>query len=196
MGVTKLVIASHNPGKLKEYKGLCEPYGVTVSSAGEWNLAEPEETGSTFQENALLKARYVAEHANTLSMGDDGGLVIPALDGHPGVQSARWAKEMGGFEKARLVLEDMLKDKSPAAYFQISLALYDPQTQQAQFFEGKCFGSLSFPARGEEGFGYDSIFMPQGYDQTFAQLGIEVKKKISHRAQAFSRLIKALFKAP
>lgn len=193
MTFKRLVIATHNNGKLNEYRGVFEPYGVAVSSAGEWKLSEPDETGASFRENASIKACYAAVETNIPALGDDGGLVIPALDGHPGIRSSRWAEESGGFEKAHLLLEEMLANKSHEAYFEIALALHDPDTQQTKFFEGKCPGTLSFPARGKDGFGYDPIFVPKGHDKSFAQLGIEVKKKISHRARALSSLINTLF---
>jgi len=188
-----LVIASHNPGKLREYKGLFDKFGVEVASAGDLNLPEPEETGTTFQENAELKAKYVGDLTKSVSLGDDGGLVIPALGGHPGIKSARWAKEIGGFKQAHLALEKMLEGKSKDAYFHLVLALYDPDTEITQYFEGKCPGKLSFPARGDEGFGYDPIFIPEGYEQTFAELGVEVKKQVSHRARALKALTEGVF---
>lgn len=190
---TQLVLATHNPGKLQEYKGVFQPYGIEIFTAKDLNVPEPLETGSTFKENAELKARHASSYTGHVALSDDGGLCIPSLGGHPGLHSGRWAKKMGGFPQAHAKLEEMTQGKSREAFFQLVLALHDPRTDQIQFFEGKRAGRIDFPARGEAGFGYDPIFIPEGYDQTISELGMEVKRQISARAKALQALVKTVF---
>lgn len=191
--LTELVIASHNPGKLKEYQGVFEPYGVRVYTTADFDISEPEETGTTFEENAILKAKHSAILSGKPALGDDGGVVIPALGGQPGLRSGRWAKELGGFDKAFIELEKLLDGKPKEASFQIVLAVYNPYTEAAQTFFGECRGHLVFPARGKSHLGYDPILIPEGYDKTMAELGLEGKSKISHRTKALEKLKTAFF---
>lgn len=192
---TKLVLATHNEGKVQEFLPMLAPLGVELISAGSLGLPEPEETGATFEENAVLKARGAAEASGLPALADDSGLVIPALDGAPGIHSARMAKEAGGFPAMFDRLERMLAERgaepgSPA-YFIAVLCLALPGGGE-QCFEGRVEGRLSFPARGRAGFGYDPIFIPGGHAQTFSEFPPEVKNRLSHRARAVEKFIAAV----
>jgi XTP/dITP diphosphohydrolase len=189
----KLVIASHNQGKVHEIEELLRPYNITVISAGFLGLDEPEETGTTFIANAELKARAAAGVANLPALADDSGLVVPALNGDPGIYSARWAGPAKDFNMAMGLVEEGLNgidDRS--AYFVAALALCWPDGR-CENFEGRVDGSLVWPARGDLGFGYDPMFQPHGNDQTFGEMGPGTKHAISHRANAFTKLTRACF---
>jgi XTP/dITP diphosphohydrolase len=194
----RLVIASHNPGKVQEIAALLQPYGVEVVSAGALGLAEPEETGSSFAENAALKARAAATSAKLPALADDSGLVVPALGGDPGIYSARWAgpeKDFGvAMEKVEKALgesEDPGKD-GRRAHFTCALAIAWPDGH-VETFEGAVHGTLVWPPRGERGFGYDPIFQPDGRKKTFGEMKPEKKHTISHRARAFKLFVDACF---
>jgi XTP/dITP diphosphohydrolase len=189
-----LVVASHNTGKVREIFDLLKPYGIAVRGAAELGLAEPEETGKTFAENAVLKARAAAVVSKLPAIADDSGLVVPALDGSPGIYSARWAGPDRDFKLAmakveRLFAELKLTDRT--AKFVCALAYCEP-SGNAQVFEGEVHGQLVFPPRGNKGFGYDPLFVPKGYTETFGELDPPVKHGISHRARAFEKFSKAL----
>lgn len=194
----RLVIASHNPGKVREIADLLSPFGVDVVPAAEFGLAEPEETGVTFAENAILKA-----HAATLACGlpalaDDSGLAVDALDGRPGIHSARWAGEERDFAAAMARLEQEMEGiPDRRARFVCALALAWPDkegaTPETVVFEGTVEGTLVFPPRGDKGFGYDPIFVPEGYDVTFGEMAGHKKHAISHRANAFAGLVAECF---
>ena len=189
----KLVIASHNKGKVREIGELLAPLGLSVVSAGEMNVDEPEETGSTFAENAILKAENTLQKTNLPALADDSGIVIPALDGAPGIYSARWAGDSKDFSIAftRIKKELAAKNVNPEnidAYFICSLCLAIPN-EQPQIFEGRIDGKLTFPPRGKNGFGYDPIFIPDGYTQTFAEMDFDKKHAVSHRAKAFKKFL-------
>ncbi len=189
----KLVIATHNKGKLKEIADLLAPFNVQVISAGELNLPEPEETGVTFIENATIKALASAQAANLPALADDSGLAVHALNGEPGVYSARWAGESKDFVMAMGKINDMLNDKEDkSAHFACALVLAWPDGHTEEF-EGQVQGNISWPPRGEKGFGYDPFFVPVGHDKTFAELDLSVKQSMSHRANAFKLLIEACF---
>tara|TARA_B100001939_G_scaffold339572_2_gene346550 strand:+ start:5545 stop:6183 length:639 start_codon:yes stop_codon:yes gene_type:complete len=201
----KLVVASHNPGKVREISDLLRPYGVDIYSAAELDLPEPEETGTTFMENAELKARAAAKASGLVALADDSGLVVRALDGQPGVHSARWAvrPDTGkrdfayGMEKLHQRLEEKGVDKRHA-HFSCALSLAWPPSREepeghVETFEGRVFGVLVWPPRGERGFGYDPIFRPDGYEITFGEMEPAEKHDISHRADAFRKLIRACF---
>lgn len=190
-----LVIASHNEGKVREIRELLTPYSMKVISAAEVGVDEPEETGDTFIANAELKARNTALHANLPALADDSGLVIPALGGAPGIYSARWAGPNKDFSVAFARIQKELGDKDPAAYFVCVLSLYLPDGQMHSF-EGRIDGTLTFPPRGEKGFGYDPIFIPEGYAITFAEIAPAEKTHISHRARAFEKFETFLKKSP
>ncbi len=189
----RLVIASHNPGKVKEIGDLLRPYGAEAIAAGELGLAEPEETGSTFAENAELKALAAARQANLPALADDSGLAVDALDGRPGIRSARWAGPDKDFAVAMRRVEDELGGAAErGARFVCALALAWPDGH-CETFEGEVKGSLVWPPRGTRGFGYDPIFVPNGFDLTFGEFGPEAKHAISHRADAFRKLVEASF---
>jgi XTP/dITP diphosphohydrolase len=195
----KLVIASHNAGKVREIRDLLAPFGIEPVSAGELGLAEPEETGTTFAENALLKARASAEGSGLPALADDSGLCVNALGGAPGVYTADWA-ERQWFEgaagrdwyMAMGKVEGMLAEKGAdvdrSAAFVCTLALAWPDGHY-QIYEGRVEGTLTWPPRGTLGFGYDPVFVPAGGTQTFAEIDPEAKHAVSHRAEAFARLV-------
>ena len=197
------MIASHNQGKVREIRALLEPFGIDPVSAGDLGLPEPDETGTTFAENALLKAHASAQAAGCVALADDSGLCVAALGGAPGVYTADWA-ERQWFEgpqgrdwymamgKVEGLLAQIGSEADRSAYFVCTLALVWPDGH-AEVFEGRVNGSLTWPPRGLMGFGYDPVFVAEGSDQTFAELDPEHKHSISHRADAFAKLVKACF---
>ena len=192
----KLVIASHNKGKVREIGELLAPLGLSVISAGEMGVDEPEETGDSFAENATLKALNTAEKTGLPALADDSGLCVEDLGGSPGIYSARWAGEAKDFTVAFDRIQKELSDigidsPNPKAYFICSLCLAVPDAD-VQIFEGRIDGVLTFPPRGEHGFGYDPIFIPDGYDITFAEMNDAEKPAISHRAIAFKKFLESL----
>lgn len=192
-GGGRLVVASHNPGKVREITELLEPFPAEVISAGELNLPEPEETGSTFIANAELKALASAQGANAVALADDSGLAVTALDGAPGIYSARWAGPDKDFALAMEKIESEMGDATDrTAKFVCALTLAWPDGH-CETFEGRVSGTLTFPPRGDLGFGYDPIFVPDGYDITFAEMDPAKKHSMSHRADAFTKLVAACF---
>ena len=203
LGSGTLVIATHNAGKLKEISALLEPYGVKCLSAGSLGLPEPAETGTTFVENALIKARAAAEASGMAALADDSGLAVDALGGRPGVYTADWA-ERQWFEgepgrdwfmamgKVEGMLQQIGPDADRSCAFHCTLALAWPNGEHA-VYEGKAPGNLTWPPRGELGFGYDPVFVPKGRDQTFAEIDQAEKHTISHRADAFAKLVAEQF---
>jgi XTP/dITP diphosphohydrolase len=185
-----LVVASHNPGKIAEIEELLAPYGIATLGAGALGLAEPEETGQTFEANAALKARLAAAASGLVALADDSGLVVPALGGAPGIYSARWAGPGKDFSVAMARVERELGDNERRAYFVAVLALAWPDGEEA-LFRGEAHGHLEFPPRGTRGFGYDPIFVADGYRETFGEMDPAVKHQISHRARAFATLREA-----
>ena len=199
----KLVIASHNQGKVREMRVLLEPFGMELISAADLGLPEPEETGTTFAENALLKAHAAAQGSGLPALADDSGLCVAALGGAPGVYTADWAERQsyeGGpgrdWYMAMGKVEGKLAELGPhtdrSAYFISTLALAWPDGTQA-VFEGRAPGSLSWPPRGTMGFGYDPVFVPEGRTQTFAELEQAEKMALNHRTYAFAKLVAAVF---
>jgi len=194
--VERIIIASRNKGKINEFKKLFEKEGVTVLSLDDLDMTIPEieETGATFHENAKIKAETVASIVNEPVIADDSGLVVDALNGRPGVYSARYAGEptddVKNYEKVLDELE-AVEEKNRTARFVAVLALSRPG-EETLFFEGKCEGKIAYEPKGEHGFGYDPIFIPDGYDVTMAQLTGDEKNKISHRFHALERLKKWL----
>jgi XTP/dITP diphosphohydrolase len=190
----KLVIASHNPGKVREILEMLGPYGIEPVSAAELDLPEPEETGTTFLANAELKALQAADLTGLPALADDSGLCVDALNGDPGIFSARWAGEGKDFRVAMQRVNDALEaagpDVSRDAHFMCVLALAWPDGH-VEWFEGRVDGSLAWPPRGTGGFGYNPIFVPEGSDQTFAEMP-DAKKAISHRARAFDAMMAAV----
>jgi XTP/dITP diphosphohydrolase len=190
-----IVVASHNTGKVREIRDLLAPFAVTVRSAAELGLAEPEETGTTFIANAELKARAAALASQLPALADDSGLAVDALNGAPGIYSARWAGPDKDFATAMKRLEQGLADvKEPRARFICALALCWPDGH-CEVFEGKVEGHLAFPPRGSHGFGYDPIFIADGHAITFGEMAPPAKHAISHRAEAFRQLVRACFGA-
>ena len=189
----KLVIASHNKGKVVEIRDLLKPLAVDVVSAADLDLEEPEETGSTFVANAELKARAAAGASGLPALADDSGLVVDALGGDPGIFSARWAGPTRDFRIAMERVERELNGNGDRrAHFIAVLSLCWPDGH-CESFEGKVFGKLAWPPRGERGFGYDPIFIPDGHDITFGEMDPAEKHTISHRADAFRQLLAACF---
>lgn len=187
----KLVIASHNPGKLGEIAELLGPLNIEVVGAAALGLAEPDETGHTFAENAALKARAAARVAKLPALADDSGLAVAALNGAPGIYSARWAGPKKDFAVAMRKVEDGLRDQHDRrATFVAALALAWPDGQ-CHVFEGTVDGTLVWPPRGDKGFGYDPVFVPAGHMITFGEMEPEKKHQMSHRARAFAKLVKA-----
>jgi XTP/dITP diphosphohydrolase len=186
-----LVVATHNPGKLGEFRDLLEPFELEVLSAGALNVPEPAETGETFEENAQLKAVFTAFASGLPALSDDSGLAVEALGGAPGIHSARWAGEPRDFNRAMARVEDELNAKGPTgtgarrAKFVCVLCLANAMGT-VQFFEGTAEGHLVWPPRGTKGFGYDPMFVPDGYDETFGEMDPAQKHAISHRAKAFA----------
>ena len=188
-----LVIASHNAGKVREIDALLQAFGVTVLSAGELGLPEPEETGDTFTANAVLKAKAAAMATKLPALSDDSGLSVDALDGAPGIYSARWGGPEKDFDAAMQKVEDKLTQQdSRAAHFVCVLALAWPDGH-TETFDGRVDGTLVWPPRGALGFGYDPMFLPDGRDETFGEMDQEAKHRISHRADAFQKLVDACF---
>lgn len=188
-----LVIASHNPGKVREIGELLRPFQVAVMSAGDLGLPEPEETEATFVGNAILKAKASALGANKPALADDSGLAVTALHGAPGIYSARWAGPTKDFSVAMARVQKEMGDAvDRTAHFVCALALAWPDGH-VETFEGRVDGSLVFPARGDKGFGYDPVFVPDGYDITFAEMDPQKKHAMSHRADAFRQLVETCF---
>jgi XTP/dITP diphosphohydrolase len=188
----KLVIASHNPGKVVEIGALLAPYRIEAVGAAALGLPEPEETETTFKGNAELKARAAAEASGLPALADDSGLVVPALGDAPGIYSARWAGPKKDFRVAMDRVQRELGDKPRGAHFVAVLALAWPDREIATF-RGEVYGRLTWPPRGERGFGYDPIFIADGYKETFGELDPDLKHRISHRARAFAKLVEACF---
>jgi XTP/dITP diphosphohydrolase len=189
----RLVIATHNKGKLVEIEALMTPLGVAVVGAGALGLPEPEETEDSFEGNASLKALAAATASGLPALADDSGVVVPALDGAPGIYSARWAGPTRDFGLAMRLVEERLADSADRrASFVAVLALAWPDGH-AELFRGDLHGSLVFPPRGSKGFGYDPIFIPDGHTETFGEMDPDAKHAISHRALAFRKLVAACF---
>jgi XTP/dITP diphosphohydrolase len=187
----RLVLASHNAGKVREITELIAPFGIATLDASELGLAEPEETGATFADNAALKAEAAALATSLPAISDDSGLCVAALNGAPGIYSARWAGPGKDFRVAMRRVEDELRaiaSHDCRAYFVCALALA-ATGEQTQIYEGRAYGSLTFPPRGDKGFGYDPIFVPEGYRVTFGEMEPHAKHVMSHRAKAFAKFV-------
>jgi XTP/dITP diphosphohydrolase len=198
---TRLVVASHNPGKVREIGDLVGPLGLSVVSAAELGLPEPEETGTTFAENAELKALAAARAAQLPALADDSGLEVEVLGGAPGIYSARWAGPTKDFTLAMQWVADEARERGgwdampgPRANFTAALCLAWPDGA-CEVFEGKVYGHLVWPPRGKRGFGYDPMFVADGETQTFGEMEPAAKHAISHRARAFAKFVAASFEA-
>jgi XTP/dITP diphosphohydrolase len=198
-----VVIATHNPGKLKEMRELLAPFGVEAQSAGELGLTEPKETGRSFAENAALKALAAAKASGRPAFADDSGLVVDALDGEPGIHSARWAGPDKDFRIAMNRIQTLLIERGARtpeqrrAHFVAALCLAWPDGR-VEAFEGRVDGVVAWPPRGDKGFGYDPLFLPDGFDRTFGEMSADEKhglppkgQGLSHRARAFVKLAEA-----
>ncbi len=199
----RLVIATHNPGKLREIAELIEPLGIACVGAAELGLPEPDEIGVTFADNADLKAREAADLSGLPALADDSGLCVDALQGRPGIFSARWAEDEDGNRNWMRAMDRVWRQTEGAgpeaghdAHFACALAIAWPNDGQAETFDGRVDGTLVWPPRGRRGFGYDPIFVPDGYDETFGELDPALKHRISHRADAFRKLVAALQQEP
>lgn len=192
----KLVIASHNAGKVREIRELLSPYGIEPVSAATLGLPEPEETGVTFIANAELKARAAADLSGLPALADDSGLCVDALRGDPGIFSARWAGEAKDFGLAMRLVNQHVEDAGPDAgrdaHFVCALSLCWPDGH-IESFEGRVDGTLVWPPRGDQGFGYDPMFQPLGHTITFGEMDPAAKHAMSHRADAFAKLVAAVF---
>ena len=199
----RLVIATHNPGKLAEMRDLLASFGVAAIAAADLNLAEPEETGTTFLDNARIKAEAAARASGLAAFADDSGLVVDALDGEPGIYSARWAGPDKNFQQAmeqvdaKLQARGALAPQQRTAHFVSALCVAWPDGH-AEVFEARVDGTLVWPPRGDRGFGYDPMFLPDGFDRTFGEMTSEEKhglpprgRGLSHRARAFVKLAEA-----
>jgi len=204
----RLVIATHNPGKLAEMRELLAPYQIEAISAGDMGLHEPEETGTTFRDNARIKAAAAAKASGLPAFADDSGLAVDALDGAPGVLSARWAGPDKNFRAAMATIEEKLRERgatSPdrrTAHFVSALCVAWPDGH-VEGFEERVDGTLVWPPRGDQGFGYDPMFLPDGHARTFGEMSSEEKhglpprgKGLSHRARAFLKLAEACLPFP
>ena len=188
------MIATHNPGKVVEISALLGPYAETFYSAGELGLPEPVEDALTFKGNAEIKALAAAKGSGKVALADDSGLAVTALNGEPGIYSARWAGPEKDFTLAMKAVEEKLgnaQDRSAAFICALSIAWPDGHVET---FEGRIDGHLEFPPRGEKGFGYDPIFVPEGHAKSFAEMEPADKHAMSHRARAFSQLVDACMK--
>ena len=194
----KLVIASHNAGKIREIGALLAPFGVSVVSAGDLGLDEPEETEDTFAGNARIKAHFAAKASGLPALSDDSGITVDALDGQPGVYTADWAETPNGrdFPMAMTKVWTLLEEKSApeprTAAFNCTLCLAWPDGHD-EIFEGIVRGAVSWPMRGENGFGFDPIFVPNGHSETFGEMDPAQKHAMSHRADAFAKLVAGVF---
>lgn len=195
----KLVIATHNLGKLREIAALLEPLGIDCVGAAELDLPEPEEIGNSFADNADLKAREAADLSGLPALADDSGLCVDALHGRPGIFSARWAEDEGGKRDWMRAMDKVWREVGGAgedaghdAHFACALAIAWPNDGQAETFEGRVDGTLVWPPRGDQGFGYDPMFVPAGGEHTFGEMEPAAKHSISHRAKAFAKFLREL----
>jgi XTP/dITP diphosphohydrolase len=188
----QLLIATNNKGKFFEIESLLNQINIKAVPTFQFNIEEPEETGKTFAENSLLKARYYGSKTALMALADDSGLCVDAMNGEPGIYSARFAKNdrsENDFNFAFEKISAAIKNNNYAAHFICNLAFFDPKTNFEISFEGRVDGNLTFPARGNKGFGYDPIFIKNGMNQTFGEIDPKEKDQISHRADAFLKLV-------
>ena len=195
--IDEIVIASHNEGKVKEIRSLLKPMGLKVYSAKKFNINEPIENGISFKENSLIKSKNASIKSGLPSIADDSGLCIISLDNKPGIYSARWAGRKKNFNIAiKKIQNEMIRNKlfnktSRRAFFCCALSIYFPNNNY-KVFEGKKYGHIQFPGLGNNGFGYDPIFIPDGYKKTFGEMNFNYKERISHRSIAFKKMKKYL----
>lgn len=194
----KIVLASHNAGKLREIAALLDPFGINVVSAGSLGFDEPEETEDNFAGNARIKAHYAAELSGFPALSDDSGITVDGLNGAPGVYTADWAETENGrdFEMAMTKVWTLLEEKNTkfprTAAFNCTLCLAWPDGHD-EIFEGKVEGTVVWPMRGKNGFGFDPVFQPLGHSETFGEMDPQQKHDMSHRADAFAKLVSGCF---
>ena len=197
--INKIVVASHNEGKVSEINALLKKHRIQTISLKKFNINEPKETGLTFMENSILKSRNASMKTNFPAIADDSGLCIPVIDNEPGIYSSRWAGRKKDFSLAMNKIEKKMRKvcgmskKDRKAFFVCALSLYFPD-HTYKVFEGKIYGHLQFPPIGGNGFGYDPIFIPDGFSKTFGEMKHSFKERISHRAKAFQKLNRYLRK--
>ena len=197
--IHKVVVASHNAGKVREINALLKKQSIKTISLKKFNINEPRETGLTFKENSILKSRNASIKTNLPAIADDSGLCVPVIDNKPGIYSARWAGKRKDFSLAMNKIEKKMRTvcdmgkKDRRAFFVCALSLYFPD-HTYKVFEGKIYGHLQFPPQGNNGFGYDPIFIPNGFVKTFGEMQYSFKERISHRAKAFQKLNRYLKK--
>jgi len=195
--IKKIVVASHNADKVREINTLLKKQRIKTISLKKFNINEPRETGLTFIENSIIKSRNTSIKTKLPALADDSGLCIPIIDNEPGIYSARWAGKTKDFNLAMIKIEKKMrkmcamKKKDRKAFFICALSLYFPD-HTYKVFEGKISGHIHFPPKGYNGFGYDPIFVPDGFTKTFGEMKYSFKEKISHRAKAFKKLVKYL----
>lgn len=195
----RLLVATHNRGKLEEIENLLRPHGVRIASNADFGLPEPEETGTTFSENARIKALAGRWATDLPTLADDSGLEVDALGGRPGVRTADWAETPAGrdfvmaMERTHRELTELDAPKPWRARFRCTLVLVGPDCEEGEVFDGRIDGQIVWPMRGTQGHGYDPIFQPDGYEQTFGEMDHRTKNRISHRADAFSKFVAACF---
>lgn len=193
---SQILIATNNKGKFVEIESLLNQINIKAIPTFQFNIEEPEETGLTFAANSLLKAKYYANKTGLVALADDSGLCVEALNNEPGIYSARFAKNAEGkndfnfaFEKIFTELKKINAEKNPRAHFICNLTIFDPKTNFDISFEGRVDGVFTFPPRGNKGFGYDPIFIKDGMSQTFGEIDPELKDRISHRGEAFQKMV-------
>lgn len=186
-----ILIASGNAGKISEISALLVPLGIKPIPASQFHLQEPEETGQTFAENALIKAKFYGEKTKIVALSDDSGLCVDAMNGAPGIHSARFALNEKGQKDFSSAFEKIAAatKQNNRAHFICNLTLFDPEKNFSVSFEGRVDGKLIFPPRGDKGFGYDPIFIKDGMNQTFGEIDPATKDQISHRGEAFKKLL-------
>ena len=195
--VKEIVIASHNKGKVKEIRSLLKPLGFKIYSAKKFGINEPVENGKTFSENSIIKSRNASLKSGIPAIADDSGLCVLSLNKDPGIYSARWAGKSKNFDLAMKKIESKMSKKrlfsksSRRAFFCCALSIYFPNDDYRVFL-GKKYGHIKFPPSGKNGFGYDPIFIPDGYKKTFGEMNFEYKERISHRSIAFRKMKKFL----
>lgn len=193
---TEILIATNNRGKFSEIAALLQSVKINAIPTFDFDIDEPEETGTTFAENSLLKAKYYAKKIGLVSLADDSGLCVEAMNGAPGIYSARFAKNVEGKNDFDFAFKKIAAeiDKNSRAYFICNLTLFDPKTDFTISFEGRVDGDLIFPPRGNKGFGYDPIFIKDGMKETFGEIDPQLKDQISHRGAAFKKMVEWLAK--
>ena len=189
-----IIFASTNKGKIREFKEILEPYGINVISLNDIGFNEDiVEDGTTFLENALIKAKTIAKKYNKVAMSDDSGICVEALNGAPGIHSARYSPNRDDKENNKLLLKNLGDNKNRRAYYECDIVIYFPNDKYYSYV-GKCYGNIDYKEEGNAGFGYDPLFIPDGFDVSFGLISAEEKNKISHRGKAIREMLKDIDK--